>query len=53
MMLEYFDEVFVANHEWKHLQEPFMTNFLAQRRNYEKRLMALIETGVQKKWTNI
>ena len=49
MMLEYFDEVFVANHEWKHLQEPFMTNFLTQRRNYEKRLMALIESGILKK----
>ena len=28
MMLDKFDEVFVANHEWKHLQEPFLSNFL-------------------------
>jgi len=49
MMLENFDEVFVANHEWKHLQEPFFTDFLNQRRNYEKRLMTLIERGIQKK----
>lgn len=49
MMLENFDEVFVANHEWKHLQEPFFSDFLNQRRNYEKRLAALVERGIQKK----
>jgi TetR/AcrR family transcriptional regulator, cholesterol catabolism regulator len=49
MMLDEFDEVFVANHEWKHLQEPFLSNFLNQRRSYEKRLVAIIEKGIQKK----
>jgi TetR/AcrR family transcriptional regulator, cholesterol catabolism regulator len=49
MMLEEFDEVFVANHEWKHLQEPFLSNFLNQRRSYEKKLVTLIEEGVRKK----
>jgi AcrR family transcriptional regulator len=49
MMLNNFDEVFVANHEWKHLKEPFLTNFLGQRRSYEKRLVALIEEGIKTK----
>jgi TetR/AcrR family transcriptional regulator, cholesterol catabolism regulator len=49
MMLDEFDEVFVANHEWKHLQEPFLSNFLNQRRSYEKRLVALLEEGIKKK----
>jgi TetR/AcrR family transcriptional regulator, cholesterol catabolism regulator len=49
MMLDEFDEVFVANHEWKHLQEPFLSNFLNQRRSYEKRLVAIIEEGIKKK----
>jgi len=49
MMLENFDEVFVANHEWKHLQEPFLHDFLSQRHNYEKRLVALVEKGINKK----
>ena len=49
MMLDEFDEVFVANHEWKHLQEPFLSNFLNQRRSYEKRFVALIEEGKKKK----
>ena len=49
MMLENFDEVFVANHEWKHLQDPMLNDFLNQRRSYEKRFVALIEKGVSQK----
>lgn len=47
MTLANFDEVYVTNHEWKHLEEPHLSNFLNQRRNYEKRLIVLIETGIQ------
>jgi TetR/AcrR family transcriptional regulator, cholesterol catabolism regulator len=47
-MLNSFDEVFVANHEWKHLKEPLLSTFLNQRRSYEKRLMILIENGIEK-----
>lgn len=46
MMLEEFDEVFVANHEWKYLKEPQLANFLNQRRSYEKRLVTLVEAGI-------
>lgn len=49
MMLNDFDEVYVANHEWKHLKEPYLSNFLIQRRSYEKRLVSLIEAGVTAK----
>lgn len=49
MMLEHFDEVFVANHEWKFLAEPYLSNFLIQRRSYEKRLTALVEEGIKQK----
>ncbi len=49
MMLDKFDEVFVVNHEWKHLKEPYLSNFLNQRRSYEKRLVALIEAGIKTK----
>lgn len=47
IMLNNFNEVYVANHEWKHLKEPLLTDFLNQRRNYEKRLIHLIETGIK------
>ena len=46
MMLDHFDEVYVANHEWKHLKEPYLSNFLIQRRGYEKRLISLLEGGI-------
>jgi AcrR family transcriptional regulator len=49
MMINNFDEVFVANNDWKYLDEPFLNNFLNQRRAYEKRMMAIIETGIKKK----
>jgi len=47
-MLENFNEVYVANHEWKHLQEPFLSDFLNLRRNYEKSLISLVEKGIKK-----
>ncbi len=47
MMLENFDEVYVANHEWKQLKEPYLSHFLIQRRAYEKRFVALVETGIR------
>ncbi len=46
MMLENFDEVYVANHEWMHLQEPHLADFLAIRRSYEKSLLQLVESGI-------
>lgn len=48
MMLKNFDEVYVANHEWKHLKEPYLSEFLTLRRNYEKRMIAIAEKGMKK-----
>ena len=41
--------VSVANHEWKHLKEPYLSNFLIQRRGYEKHLIRLMEGGIAAK----
>ncbi len=49
IMAQNFDEVYVANHEWKHLKEPYLSEFLNIRRNYEKSLMNFIETGIERK----
>jgi AcrR family transcriptional regulator len=48
-MLASPDEVYVANHEWKQLQEPFLSNFLLQRKSYENALASLVEQGIEKK----
>ncbi len=47
MMLDNYDEVYVANHEWKQLEEPYLSNFLNQRKIYEGRLVDMINTGIQ------
>lgn len=47
MVLDHFDELYVANHEWKHLKEPHLDNFLMQRRDYEKRFVRLVEQGIK------
>jgi AcrR family transcriptional regulator len=47
-MTENYEEVIVSDREWKHLQEPYLSNFHNQRRNYRKRFAAIIEEGIRK-----
>jgi hypothetical protein len=39
----------VSDREWKHLEEPYLSNFQNQRRIYRKRFANIIEDGIQKK----
>ena len=48
-MVHHFEEVFVCDREWKHLTEPYLSNFQTQRRSYRKRFAAIIEEGIEKK----
>ncbi|MBX2930527.1 MAG: TetR family transcriptional regulator [Chitinophagaceae bacterium] len=48
-MVQHFEEVYVSDREWKHLSEPYLSNFHNQRKNYRKRFAAIIENGIQKK----
>ena len=48
-MIDNYEQVYVSDREWKHLQEPYLSNFQTQRRNYRKRIAQLIETDIQKK----
>src|SRR5450755_3255240 len=48
MMLDQYEFVYIADHEWRHLPEPYLSNFLNQRRNYRKRLGDIIEDGIVK-----
>lgn len=47
MMINSYDEVFVANHEWKQLEEPYLSNFLTQRKNYENMLIDMVTVGIK------
>jgi TetR/AcrR family transcriptional regulator, cholesterol catabolism regulator len=46
-MIEGFEEVIVCDREWKHLDEPYLSNFHNQRRNYRKRFASIIEEGIR------
>jgi AcrR family transcriptional regulator len=47
-MFDNFEEVIVSDREWKHLDEPYLSNFHTQRRNYRKRFASIIEEGIRK-----
>ena len=46
MMLNNYDEVYVANHEWRQLPEPALTRFIQQRHAYEHSFIKIIEEGI-------
>ena len=47
-MIDNYEEVIVSDREWKHLDEPYLSNFRIQRRNYRKRFAAIIEEGMKR-----
>jgi TetR/AcrR family transcriptional regulator, cholesterol catabolism regulator len=47
-MIENYQEVYVSDREWKHLDEPYLSNFHIQRRNYRRKFAAIIEAGITK-----
>ncbi|MDX1956611.1 MAG: TetR/AcrR family transcriptional regulator [Chitinophagaceae bacterium] len=47
-MIEHYEEVYVSDREWKHLNEPFLSNFRNQRRQYRRMFAAIIEKGITK-----
>ncbi|HEY4154191.1 MAG TPA: TetR/AcrR family transcriptional regulator [Puia sp.] len=48
MMMEQYEFVYISDHEWRHLPEPYLSNFLNQRRNYRRSLSDLIARGIEK-----
>lgn len=46
ILIKKYEAVYVANRDWKHLQEPALGRFQQQRREYEKRFAAIIEEGI-------
>ena len=47
-MVNNYDEVYVSDHEWRHLPDPFLTNFLNQRKKYEEKLVAIVKDSIEK-----
>ena len=49
MMLGRFEEYYVMVNEWIHLSEPYLTNFMGQRRSYVQKMENIIEEGIRNK----
>lgn len=49
MMLEQYESVYVSDHEWKHLPEPYLSSFKNQRRSYRTRFAEIIMIGIKNK----
>ena len=47
-MVTNYEEVFVSDREWKHLSDPYLSNFQNQRRVYRQRIASIIEEGIRK-----
>lgn len=48
-MINNYEEVYVSDREWKHLSDPYLSNYQNQRRVYRKRIAAIIEDGIRSK----
>jgi AcrR family transcriptional regulator len=48
MMMDQFEFVYISDHEWRHLPEPYLSNYLNQRRNYRRSLSELIARGIER-----
>jgi AcrR family transcriptional regulator len=47
-MIHNYEEVYVSDREWKHLTDPYLSNFKNQRRTHRQRIASIIEEGIAK-----
>jgi AcrR family transcriptional regulator len=47
-MIHNYEEVYVSDREWKHLTDPYLSNFKNQRRTHRQRIAAIIEEGIKR-----
>lgn len=46
-MIHNYEEVYVSDREWKHLTDPYLSNFRTQRRTHRQRIASIIEDGIK------
>ncbi|HVZ98015.1 MAG TPA: TetR/AcrR family transcriptional regulator [Chitinophagaceae bacterium] len=49
MMVHEFENIYIADHEWIHLPEPWLNDYKLQRRNYRSRVSAILKKGIDRK----
>jgi len=48
-MVHHYEEVYVSDREWRHLTEPYLSDYKELRRRYRRKFAALIEQGTKQK----
>lgn len=48
-MIYRYENVYVSDREWKHLTDPYLSDYQHQRRVYRKRFATIIEEGIKKR----
>lgn len=48
-MIDNYENVYVMEREWKHLTDPYLSNFQNQRRTYRQRIASIIQEGIRNK----
>ncbi len=46
-MIDNYEEVYVSDREWKHLTDPYLSNFRNQRRTHRQRIASIIAEGIR------
>ncbi len=52
MMIEEYENVYISDHEWRHLPESFLADFKSRRSNYRSRLATLLQKGIDNNEVN-
>ncbi len=47
-MINHYENVYISDREWKHLPDPYLSNYRNQRRIYRRRFAMIIEEGIQR-----
>ena len=46
-MIHNYEEVYVSDRAWKHLTDPYLSNFKNQRRTHRQRIASIIEEWIR------
>ncbi len=52
MMIEEYESIYISDHEWKHLPEPFLNDFKNQRQAYRTRIAVILQNGIDNREVN-
>lgn len=48
MMVNY-EEVYVTDHDWRNMEEPYLSEYRQMRRNYRKRFASIVQRGIDER----